>query len=109
MVSVAPNSVATHWFRDHDQARLGGHPQGGGRAKDNLPRVDETDTGSQKTAERKLADNLFRKQGQFWDVRFRGHPVDPTHVKDSKGMTYLWYMLQQEHGKSVPALELIRL
>jgi hypothetical protein len=52
------------------------------------------------------AENVFKKDGDFWTVGFQGNIA--TALKDSKGMTYIAYLLGNPH-KRIPALELSNL
>jgi len=47
---------------------------------------------------------LFRDAGDFWDVAFEGGPMQ--HVKHSKGMRYIWRLLQ-DPGVTLYAVDLL--
>ena len=47
---------------------------------------------------------MFRKEGNFWSVRFEGKTIQ---IKDGKGALYLSYLLGQP-GRDFPAVELLK-
>lgn len=51
------------------------------------------------------AGNVFRKEGRFWTIRYRGEVV---HVPDSLGWRYIAYLVRYE-GREFHALQLVSL
>lgn len=51
--------------------------------------------------------NIFRKRGEIWDVRFQGTPQSPIQLRSRSGMYYIHRLLERQ-GKDIPALELCR-
>jgi hypothetical protein len=47
---------------------------------------------------------MFRKEGDFWTIRYKGQPI---HLKDSKGLQYLALLLQHP-GREWRAIDILR-
>lgn len=52
---------------------------------------------------REAGGDIFRKEGAFWTIRYRGRTI---HVRDQVGLRYIAYLLQHP-GREIPVLELV--
>ena len=74
-----------------------------GFAKADLDRDSST---GRSHAPAEYAANIFRKRGDYWEVRFQGQPAVPAYVKPLVGMERIHRLLLSS-GQPVPAIELV--
>ena len=76
-----------------------------GLLKDDEQQADEQkkDAGTTKLPEQNSSENIFKKDGDIWFVRFNSIPEKPLPIKDSSGMAYIAKLLASD--KPISATE----